>query len=1248
MKLFLDNHFIAKIKNYSLAITAIVILYSCATRKAQYGKNVSANETENATDTIKIAHTFYLVGDAGNADEAQAQQTLELLHQKLKKSSKKSTLLFLGDNIYPKGFPADKNAEDKALAETKLTNQLKLAEGFKGKTIFIPGNHDWYNGIKGLERQADFVTKYLNDKKAFLPRKACPIEDVKIDSTATLVTIDSEWFLEDWNNHPTINDNCEIKTREDFFDALEGILNKNQEKTVIIAIHHPLLSNGTHGGQFSMEKQLFPLENKIPLPIIGSFINLLRKTSGANPQDLQNKQYTIYAKRIKTLLQKQKNVIVVSGHDHNLQYISKENIQQIISGAGSKSEAARAISENDFSYGGNGYATLTLYKSGDAKVSYFGNENNKEKLLFEREIIKAKEINWGSDIPNNFPSKITTSIYTKDMTDKSMFHRFLFGQHYRKYYSMPIEARVATVDTLMGGLKPIREGGGHQSISLRMSDPKGREYIMRAMKKSATTFLQSVAFKDQYIVNDFEKTYTENFLYDFYTTSHPYASFVTGSMSDQIGLAHSNPILYYIPKQNGLKEFNAGYGDQLYMVEERPADNHLDAKSFGNPSDIISTDDMMLNLHKDEKYSVDQKEYIKARLFDILIGDWDRHSDQWRWGEYKQDGKVVYKPIPRDRDQAFVKYDGALLSLIMNMPPLRHMRTFKGDRINVKWLGREPYPLDLAFLRTAEEKDWIEQAKYIQENLSDADIDTAFKNMPKEVQDETVDEIKQKLKSRKKDLQKYAAEYFDVLSRTVMIAGTDKKDKFVINHNAQKSIEIQVYRVKKEGDDLVYTKTVTDDKTVNLWIYGLDDNDIFEVKGNHKSNIKIRLIGGQNNDTYNIENGRKVIVYDFKSKENTYNLSRGLGTKAKTQLTDDYDVNLYNYEKPKYNFIAGFPSIGYNPDDGVKLGFNLNYTVNNFKQNPYTQKHILNGFYYFATGGFELTYAAHFPGLLGKWVIDVDSQLTTPNFAMNYFGYGNETVNNDDEFGMDYNRVRIRKFTVAGAARHVGRFGSEFSIQPILQRLTVEETENRFIDIPGIINPNVFDSQVYGALKAKYVFKNSDFVAKPTLGIYFMLSGMWATNLSDTKQNFPTLESILGFTHKIDHNGKLVLATFLKGKAILNNNFDFYHGATLGGDTDLRGYRNERFLGNSYFSQSSDLRFTLGKIHKTVAPLTYGILGGFDYGRIWLDGENSRKWHQDYGGGLWLNAINLVTARISYFQSPDEPGRVIFGAAYSF
>nr|WP_294926527.1 metallophosphoesterase [uncultured Flavobacterium sp.] len=1244
MKLFLDNDFIVRIKSQIVSFLLLCLISSCATRHAQFGKNVSANENENATDTIKIAHTFYLVGDAGNADEEKAQQTLELLHNKLKKANKRSTLLFLGDNIYPQGFPANDKASEVKAAETKLTNQLKLTKGFKGKTIFIPGNHDWYNGTKGLESQSDFVTKYLNDKKAFLPRKNCPIEEVKMDSITSLVTIDSEWFLEDWNDHPTINDNCDIKTREDFFDELENILNKNQEKTIVVAIHHPLMSNGTHGGQFSLEKQLFPLENKIPLPIIGSMINFVRKTSGISPQDIQNKQYTIYAKRIKALIQGQKNVIVVSGHDHNLQFINNENINQIISGAGSKSEAARAINPNDFSYGGNGYAILTLFKSGDAKVTFFGNENNKEKLLFEREIIKAKEFNWAKNSPDDFPKTISTSIYTQEMTQKSRFHKFLFGNHYRKYYSLPIEAKTATLDTLLGGLKPIREGGGHQSMSLRVVDSKKREYVMRALKKSATQFLQSVAFKDQYVETDFKDTYAEDFLLDFYTTAHPYAPFSVGFMADKLGLSHTNPVLYYIPKHNTLKEFNSNFGDALYMVEERPADNQKDAHSFGKPNDIISTDDMMKNLHKDEKYSVDEKEYMKARLFDMLIGDWDRHEDQWRWGEYKEGNKIVYKPIPRDRDQAFAKYDGTLLSLLMNIPALRHMRSFKNKIDNVKWLNREPYPLDLAFVRVSDKNDWIAQAKYIQEHLSDADIDNAFKSLPKEVQDETIDDIKRKLKNRKKELQKYAAVYFDVLSRTVMVAGTDKKDKFVVNHNAKKSLELKVYRIKKNGEELLYTKVYNDKTTKNLWIYGLDDDDIYEVKGMYNSKILIRLIGGQNNDLYAIDNGKRVRIYDFKSKNNTYNLDK----KAQKVLTDDYDVNLYNFEKPKYNVFSGLPTAGYNPDDGVKLGINLNYTVNNFKQNPYTQRHVLNGYYYFATGGFELDYTSHFPGLLGNWVIDVEAKYTTPNFAINYFGYGNETINDDRDVGMDYNRVRIEKLRIAPAVRNVGRYGSEMSFQPVFEKMQVENTEGRFINTAGIINPEVFENQYYGGATIKYTFKNADFASKPSLGMGFMISGSWLTNLDNTKQNFPTIESNLSFVHKIDSQGKLVFATLFKTKAILNNNYEFYQGVTLGGDNDLRGYRTERFLGNTSYSQSSDLRYTIGKIRKSIIPLTYGILAGFDYGRIWLDGENSKKWHNDFGGGIWLNGINLITARVSYFQSPDERGRVVLGAAYSF
>jgi hypothetical protein len=94
----------------------------------------------------------------------------------------------------------------------------------------------------------------------------------------------------------------------------------------------------------------------------------------------------------------------------------------------------------------------------------------------------------------------------------------------------------------------------------------------------------------------------------------------------------------------------------------------------------------------------------------------------------------------------------------------------------------------------------------------------------------------------------------------------------------------------------VYTKLFTDSKTKNIWVYGLDDDE-FEVKGNKKSNINIRLIGGQNHDIYTVTNGRKTKIIDFKSKINSY----AVDSKLKKLLTDDYTTNLYDFRKPKYN-----------------------------------------------------------------------------------------------------------------------------------------------------------------------------------------------------------------------------------------------------------------------------------------------------------------------------------------------------------
>ena len=1242
MKFFWLNCGFSKNINALALLAVVVALGSCATHHSQYGKKAtpSMGDSIAAVPADSVTHRFYLVGDAGYANEPNAQLLIKNVASRLEKENKNTTLMFLGDNIYPLGMPPEDNKGRKD-AEGSLDTQLALAKLFEGKTYFIPGNHDWYHGLTGLQEQEKLVNKALG-KGAFLPAKSCGLDDVEITDSITMIVVDSEWYIENWDDYPTINDDCDIKTREGFFAELESLLNKNQDKAVVLAIHHPLMTNGAHGGQLTPRKELFPLKYNVPLPVVGSLINFVRRTSGASQQDLQSRVYRQLSDRIKTLIQGRNNVVVISGHDHNIQYIEKDNIHQIISGAGSKEEGARAIGANDFSYGGRGYAILDFFKNGSAAVQYYKVGEKGEEQLFRAPLLK-QQTPVLKQYRQNFPQDTTATIYTRAEAKHSRFYKFLFGNHYRSYYTTPIKVKVAEIDTLYGGLTTGREGGGHQSNSLRLIDKNEKEYVMRAVKKSASRFLQATAFRTNFIGDDYEGTFAEKFLLDFYTTAHPFTPLIIDDLEEAVGIYHTNPELYFIPNQNALGMHNDLHGGALYMLEERPTDEFKKLKSFGKPDGIDGTDDVYKKLAKSKKNVIDEKAYIRARLFDFLVGDWDRHADQWRWSKFETKDSTYYRPIPRDRDQAFPKYGGALLTILMQMPPLRYMKPYKDDIGSVKWLAKAGYTQDLAFITKSNEKEWMEQVAFLQENLSDAAIDDAFDKLPPEMKDSQMETIKNNLKSRRSKLAKYALDYRKVLLRTVLITGTDKKERFVITRQPKGGTQVEIYSSKKEGDSLVFSHAYNKKQTKELWIYGLDDDDVFDVKGSGGNPIELRLIGGQNNDSYTVESGRKVNIYDFKTKKNTYDTD----SKTALKLTDDYETNSYNPAKPQYNVFTAYPVIGFNPDDGVKLGAVAGYTVNNFNRRPYSQKHTVKANYFFATNGFELAYRGNFMNVASKWNIGLEARFTSPNFSINYFGLGNETKNFDDGLGMDYNRVKLQIFRVAPSLFREGKNGSYMELKMPFETIEVDGTNNRFVNQPGAIADYLFEHRQYGGIEGTYSFENYDNKSLPALGMRFYASGGWKASLDIFERNFAHSETGVTFYQKVSRDERLVFATTVKGKFIFNDNYEFYQGATLGGDADLRGYRRERFTGRSAFYQSSDLRFTLGRWKSSFIPFTYGLLGGYDYGRIWLSGENSDKWHQSAGGGFWLNGADAFTARVTYFQGSDG-GRVAFGVSVGF
>ena len=963
----------SRIKVIKLSVLILsLFLFNCATYKPQYNEE-NPNVEEFVADSTKVAHTFYFLGDAGYVMMNDSLGHLYHLKSELKGKDKTNTVIFLGDNIYPKGMPK-KDHEGRELAEHRIDAQIDIVEDFDGKTIFIPGNHDYYNGsAKGLKREENYILKKMNNKDSFLPKNGCPLEKINITDELVLIVIDSQWYLDNWDKNPTKNDNCDIKNREQFFQEFESLIKKNANKTTIIAIHHPLFTGGPHGGQFSFN-------------ILQSIPNLLRKTSGVVNQDLQNNYYRTLKKRLVTLSQYGHKVIFASGHEHSLQYLTKDNLPQIVSGSASKTTAVRLVSGSEFALASLGYAKLEVMKNGASKVNYYSIKEHKDDLVFSKEIYPATNLNPKVDVKEPFPPVKKASIYTLGEVKRSRFYKGLWGKHYREYYGTTIEVPTVSLDTIFGGLKPIRKGGGQQSVSLRLEDKEGKEYVMRAMRKSATQFIQAAAFKDQYIEGQFEDTYTENLIFDIYTTAHPYAPYAIGTLADAIDIYHTNPKLYYVPKQNGLGAFYDKFGDDLYMIEERAASGHGDLESFGYSNKIISTDDMLENIRKSDDHFVDQETYIRARLFDMLIGDWDRHKDQWRWARFQSGNKKMYKPVPRDRDQAFSRYDGFLLQFLTRIiPEIKKMQVYEADVRNVRWFNTQAFSLDMALITQATLADWQNQVSYIQKNITEDLVDQALGQMPVEIKGQGTIELKDRILGRLNNLNAIAKEYYEYLAKYPVVRGNDKDNWFKINRLANGDTQISVYNIKNDMiGSKILEKTILNSLAKEIWVYGLDDADVFEVTGSKNKVIPLRLIGGQNRDEYIVETGKRVSMYDFKSKKNIFTTKKG-----RKKLSDDYQLNLFDYKKTKYSVNQLIPSIGYNVDDGLRLGANNVFTVYGFNRNPFSQQHKLSAHYYFATNGFDIRYSFELGHVFNKWNFLFESAATSPNYSMNFYGYGN-------------------------------------------------------------------------------------------------------------------------------------------------------------------------------------------------------------------------------------------------------------------
>lgn len=1237
-----------KISGIHLIFLSITLgfITSCGTLNGPYYNddfldwNTKELPTENA-----LIHSLYLIGDGGELDDTIQNRNfvLDAVSNHLKQETGATSLVILGDNVYPHGLPK-KDAPDRDISERILDAQLALSKDHSGKTYFIPGNHDWNKhkkgGRKAILRQEKYVKAFDEENKniKFYPKNACgDPEVVKINKDLVFVFLDTQWWLQDWSREKKMNRKCEIKSRGDLLKRLEEIFTDHKNDEIVVMLHHPIVSNGKHGGYFSLKHHLFPLTELndnlwIPLPVIGSIYPIYRNVTGSK-QDIPNIKNKEMMQGMEAIAKKLRiNITFASGHDHGMQYFDGDRIKYIVSGGGSRTDYIQKGGKADYAREARGFAKINFYENNESWLEIYTTKGfNEETVLEFRTQLRAPRKGTVEEEVKYPPiSEQTKTIAANEKFKAGSLKKAFLGAQYREIWTTPVEAEVIDLETKLGGLVPIKKGGGQASNSLRMQHETGKHYILRSIKKDYSKL----------VPEGFSNLKVMNVLSDQNSASQPYGALVIPELSKAAGVYYTEPKLVYLKHQRGLGNYNSQFPEELYLLEERPSGNWEDEEQFGNSSEIIGYADLLEILSSKKNHFIDQEWVLKSRMFDLLIHDWDRHDDQWRWAKFDEDGKHIYRPIPRDRDQAFYKFRG-MIPWLLSVTILKQFKTMKGDVKDVKHLSFNAKHFDRYFLHELEWPVWEKVIKDMQQNVTDENIKNAMEKFPDEVKHtKDVQKLPEILQSRRKNLLKIGRKLYDFLTEEVEITGTDNKDKFEIDQLKNGNLSVKYYVESKHDEDLLkYSRTFYPNETKEVRIYGLRGKDKFVIKGEKNNKIKVQIIGGEDDDE--VDNrivGRKIYIYDD-LKGMTFT------GEVVDKRSEDLEVNEYDRNGFFYDTTLPGISFGNTVDDGFWIGGSYTWTKQGWRKSPYASKQGIS--ISVAPGNrsaYQIDYRGHFPKGIGPFDFAPNVTLNFPQYE-NYFGIGGNTINPLTE--IEYNWVRMNNIDVNPMLRLNMGSASSFEFGPTYQFRNIQVTEGRITDDDqAFFTEDVLGFRNYIGGSAKYQFGYVDNGVFPTNGISFSAE---ASHLIEPNkdENVSQLSLETQVYIQLLIRPQLVLANNI-GYRTSSGDRQFYHFPALGNNSGLRGFRNERFRGTSAFYNNVDLRLKLFKWNNNVIPMDVGLVGGYDVGKVYFDDlENGNPWLSSTTVGLWFDMLGVMVLQ-PYYSLNDEQNTFSLQMGFTF
>ncbi len=1170
-------------------------------------------------------YSVYLTGSAGGVENLEDAPALQLLQRVLAKADTNSAVLFMGDQVFKTGMPKKDDDDPEAeSARNQIKTQLEVVDDYPGTVTFLHGDQDWaHYDIDGAERVEDYIEKKYG-KEIMLPENACG-DPVLLEVTPDigLLIINSQWFISDWTEYQEINEGCDAQTRRGFQWRLTNLAKDVAFKHVIVAMHHPIISRGPRGGENNF-KTMFGNGRYGPLT------SYWRTKIGVE-QDLFSPKMEDLRSMLRNIFDEHPSVVFASAHEYLLQYGTYKYHPVIGSGTAARVDPGKVGQGTVFTGGVPGFAEVHYYANGEAWALFREADGSPSgKTLFKTKLYTLPSRTFEGDFELYDSDQDSISYAPFENYRKfGPLYKWAFGYNNRDLFETKYTYPVLRLEDFDGGLEVVKRGGGGQTNSLRLATEDGREYALRSIRKDPRRLLPAPARVGPLI------TLTR----DVFFTANPFGALTAADIAEAVDIPHANPKIYYMPAQPALGELNAYFANDLYLLEERPSDEWIaEDGPFGNPDDIDGRDDVMEKVKESYKDQIDQKSLVRARLLDLLLGDFDRHGDQWRYAEYKDEetGVSTWRVIPRDRDQAMLKIDGALLRLAgMTLPAIREVQNFDKKQPWIHDFTFQARMLDRRFLNELTREDWIEAALELQQKLTDEEIAAAFDDWPAEVRRERAEEYTEAFKARRDDLVKYATKLYEFQAKEVYVVGTDEDDYFDVERLENGNIVVDIYDFKgQEKGDRYYHREFIKSETNSVQLFGLREEDKFVVRGDSKNNsIKVRIVPGPEEDeVVTTDNARamrrRTRVYAWPDEDKLE-----LGRETEKHLTHYPRFNTYDYRGVDYDYGIFLPTAGFNRDDGVKIGLGYQEHFYTFHRH-FTQS--INGTFATVSQGIRLDYDVSVIDLAPRLDLAVNVAYQTPSYAVNFFGRGNDTEETVDNISFYQIRQQLIGFYPSLYLRnkaHIG--GLRMALEG--ESIRLERDPERFLRDRLPSDP-LFDRASYVGASLGYEYANFDVPRFARDGMRFTIDGRYRHRIEPQAAEIWMANTSLTL---YQHLWRGATAVTRVGAGVSAGNYFFYDAQTLGAG-QLRGYRRERFNGDRRVYQNFDLRqqFTRRAFKSRI-----GVFAAFDHGRVWIeDGEpfsGSDVWHYSYGGGLFLRPLSLFTISGGYYIPEDGTDPIV-------